>query len=305
MRCVIAVCCLVFSFPSTLALAEEGLAAIPGSISGFPEHDHFYARDDADGKTLQIRGTLKGADWKSLELRITRQGQRFATVQSNLDDLPNQGKGFALSCRLVAGLAPYTLSLSAETGQRVVVLAEARGVLVGDVFLIQGQSNAVALDYHSERRANAELQRPWIRSFGTASTFPSVVEQDQVWHLADGERSNDSGTIGSWGLRMAQVVSEGLQLPVGVINGAVGGTPISYHQRNDDDPEDLSTNYGRLLWRARQAGVAESARALIWYQGESDGDDYQGWARGFRRLYDDWHEDFPGAGENLRLSVAE
>jgi hypothetical protein len=83
-------------------------------------------------------------------------------------------------------------------------------------------------------------------------------------------------------------------VPVALINGAVGGTVIQAHQRDDADPENLNTIYGRLLYRAREAGVDLNARAMLWHQGESDGaNDPVVYFDRFTALRDDWLEDYP------------
>ena len=38
-------------------------------------------------------------------------------------------------------------------------------------------------------------------------------------------------------------------VPVALFNGSHGGQPISFFQRNDTTPNDLTTNYGRLRSR--------------------------------------------------------
>ena len=45
---------------------------------------------------------------------------------------------------------------------------------------------------------------------------------------------------------------------------------IDQHQRNDADPADRTTIYGRTLWRARRARIEHGIRAIVWHQGESD-----------------------------------
>jgi hypothetical protein len=70
--------------------------------------------------------------------------------------------------------------------------------------------------------------------------------------------------------------------------------PIAHFQRNDRDPTDPDTNYGRLLTRARNAGVASAVRAILWYQGESDGSQAQVHRDGFLALKADWAEDITG-----------
>jgi hypothetical protein len=70
----------------------------------------------------------------------------------------------------------------------------------------------------------------------------------------------------------AEVVFSGIayRVPVAILNGSPGGSDIAHHLRNDADPTDLTSVYGRLLWRCIQAGVRPHVRAVLWHQGESD-----------------------------------
>ena len=99
--------------------------------------------------------------------------------------------------------------------------------------------------------------------------------------------------MGQWAIRMGQVLANRWDVPIGIVNGAVGGTSIKLHQRDKRDPANLATIYGRLLYRAANAGVQDTARAMIWYQGESDLDDGDGWYFWWRRLRAAWAQDFP------------
>jgi len=93
---------------------------------------------------------------------------------------------------------------------------------------------------------------------------------------------------------MASLLSAAHGVPIGVVNGALGGRPIGYFQRNDLDPTDAATNYGRLLARMRAAGIDHSLRAILWYQGENDGSAFQVHHDGFLALVQDWSEDYAG-----------
>ena len=75
--------------------------------------------------------------------------------------------------------------------------------------------------------------------------------------------------VGYWGVELARRLVENHQVPVCIINGAVGGARIDQHQRNAADPEDMTTIYGRLLWRVRRARLTH-VRAVLWHQGEND-----------------------------------
>src|SRR5262245_17551989 len=101
------------------------------------------------------------------------------------------------------------------------------------------------------------------------------------------------GSVGAWGLRMAELLEDQYQVPIGLLNGAVGGTSITQHQRNDANPTDLDTIYGRLLLRANASHVATSARAMLWYQGESDGEERDRYKVDWQTLYDSWALDYP------------
>jgi len=90
-------------------------------------------------------------------------------------------------------------------------------------------------------------------------------------------------------------------IPVCIINGAVGGTRIDQHQRNANNPEDVDSIYGRLVWRVHQARLTDGIRGLFWHQGENDqGADGPtgdfGW-KTYRQYFFDmaaaWKQDFP------------
>jgi len=55
-----------------------------------------------------------------------------------------------------------------------------------------------------------------------------------------------------------------------MIHGAVGGTRIDQHQRNESNPEDQNTIYGRLLARLKAAKPTHGIRGVLWHQGENN-----------------------------------
>ena len=109
----------------------------------------------------------------------------------------------------------------------------------------------------------------------------------------EGETQRTRGAVGSWALELGARLIEEVGVPVAIINGAVGGTAIIAHLRNETEPDDTSTIYGRMLFRAEASGLREHARAIFWYQGESDGPNAIYYGRRFDQLMDAWREDFP------------
>lgn len=260
-----------------------------------PQDLRVYPRDENNEAIVEIAGRVLTDTWDRVEVVVTRDDVAFAHVQETLSPAASGAATFALEVTIAAELANYDFEvrLASGDGSAHTIVAQADNVVAGDIFLMQGQSNTVAGDYHNEQLGN-ESQRPWIRSFGSASLDPNVVRDDLEWHLAEGQGFNASGTVGAWGLRMSANIVDTYEVPVAILNGAVGGTPISFHLRRDSDPLNLSTNYGRLLYRAQSAEIADQVTAMFWYQGESDGgtpviDYFDQW----RDMIGDWNEDYP------------
>lgn len=154
--------------------------------------------------------------------------------------------------------------------------------MCGDAFLIEGQSNAEALDLPWETPRETS---DWVRTYGgprgsdrdgdgwvrdrtkKAGGARPNLWSPAVWKFKPPEHET---FVGWWGMRLGKRLVETHQVPVCIINGALGGTRIDEHQRNPSKPADLSTIYGRWLWRVQQAKLTHGIRAVIWHQGEND-----------------------------------
>ena len=66
---------------------------------------------------------------------------------------------------------------------------------------------------------------------------------------------------------------------------------IEQHLRNDASANDPRSWYARLVWRAKESGLAKYAKAMIWYQGESN--QGAGYTEKFTKLYQAWKQDYP------------
>jgi len=163
-------------------------------------------------------------------------------------------------------------------------------LVAGDVYVVQGQSNAVAQQFSGDANVN---QGPFLRSFGTRTSNAATTAADTTWYVAEGNQGFGPGAVGQWSLRLGRLLIDAHQVPIAIVNGAHGGQPITFFQRNDGDPEDLATNYGRLLTRMRVASLADGVRAILFYQGESDQSDATGHHDGWIALREDWLEDYP------------
>ena len=260
-----------------------------------PVDHQFYARDDKGLGTLHYRGTLKQtAD--SVFLRLYG-GDKLIDVQRQKI---GADKKYALSASLQAGLIAYRTEFGIKRGGAETILEQANDLVCGDVFVIQGQSNAEAW---TDKRVVHPYRSPWLRSFGTPSTNKDRA-RDVVWGNAlsfNGGPNHHHYQIGYWGVELGKTLIETHKIPICIINGAQGGTRIDQHQRNEADPTDVTTIYGRLLWRLQQAKLTHGVRAVLWHQGENDQGESGatgtfGWVNYqdyFIRMSAAWKQDYP------------
>ncbi|HAE87797.1 TPA: hypothetical protein DCG86_07215 [Candidatus Marinimicrobia bacterium] len=57
------------------------------------------------------------------------------------------------------------------------------------------------------------------------------------------------------GLALQRKIMGEEEIPTCLFNGGTGGSLISEHFKNEDNPEDLITIYGKLLYRVRKCVV--------------------------------------------------
>jgi hypothetical protein len=261
-----------------------------------PEDGQFFARDDKNEGTLHYRGTLD-APADSVFVRLFADDKLIHTETAT----PGAGQTYALAVKLKPGLIKYRTEFGKRVGGKDTILHAATNLVCGDAFIIDGQSNALATDTREESPAETN---EWIRSYARPSQKPEENQGNlwvlPVWKARQGEKAE----LGWWGMELAKRLVASQKVPIFIINGAVGGTRIDQHQRNDADTTDLSTIYGRMLWRVQQAKLTHGIRGILWHQGENDqgadgptgGFGWETYHSLFVEMAADWKQDFPNVG---------
>ena len=254
-----------------------------------PVDNQFYARDDKNEGTLYYNGLLdKPADGVFLKLYaddklIKTESQKPAADQS-----------YALSVKLKPGLIHYKVEFGTTTGATESVVRTVNHLICGDAYLLDGQSNTVA---DNKGGPHGRFKSEWIRSFGGMSGGSQQGWGNAVASTADG----DAYRIGYWGMALADRLVTAHKIPICMINGAVGGTRIDQHLRNEATPQDQETIYGRLLSRVKAAKLTHGIRGVLWHQGENNsgaaaptGDwDYKSYQDYFVEMSACWKQDYP------------
>jgi hypothetical protein len=252
-----------------------------------PVDNQFYARDDKNEGTLYYNGTLGGtAD--SVFLKVYADDKVFKTENRNL----TADKTYAFSVKLKPGRIKYKVEFGTKRGSSETVLHTVNNLVCGDAYLIDGQSNALAVDWGPGEYPDTS---EWIRSCGD-----NGGDIHSGWGNAV-RRQGGHWQIGCWGMDLAKHLVESERIPICIVNGAVGGTLIEVHQRNQTNPTDPETIYGRLLNRVEKAKLTHGIRGVFWHQGEnnqgaqgaSGGYGWQTYQQYFVEIAAAWKEDYP------------
>ena len=239
--------------------SDPWVARIPAKDEK-PEDGQFYARDDKGEGTLYYNGTLaEAAD--SVFLKLYADDKLINTETAK----PAADKSYALSVKLKPGLIKYKVEFGTRGNETVLQT-------VGNSSAAMPTSSTA--NPTRSRRTPARNLPPetneWIRSYGRPSQNPKDNAGNlwclPVWKAQQGEKAE----LGWWGMELAKRLVESQKVPIFMINAAVGGTRIDQHQRNPANPTDLTTIYGRMLWRVQQAKLTHGIRGILWHQGEND-----------------------------------
>ncbi|MDG1301215.1 MAG: sialate O-acetylesterase, partial [Opitutae bacterium] len=261
------------------------------TYTALPRDLQVVPRDRAtDTAVVPISGEVVVGTPEEIILRVYRDDVLSSETSQALVYVDGAAP-FLFAPVIAAELNNYDFEVFLVHGGVETSVTRVEDVVAGDVFIIQGQSNADAQMYNGSASEN---ENPFLRSFGLNSEDGTITEFDLSWRTAKGDGSRDvEGGVGQWGLRMGSLLVDTHNIPIAILNGAKGAQSIDYFERNDADAADRTTNYGRLLYRAQMAGVTNAVRAILWYQGESDNGDGATHETGFIALSDDWRVDYP------------
>ena len=275
-------------------VANEIKAAPNIVFTDIPKEMQLYPRLPLTNyANVKIAGNISSPDYDSIIVKVYKEATLQTPVLTQALVYSSGSANFNLSPTITIGLANYYVTIYVLDGSTETVVTNVDYIVCGDVLLVNGQSNAIASRENGSSSANVN-HSPFLRSFGTHDRDPAIVTNDLNWHFAEGDSYFGEGGIGQWAIRMGRLIIDETGIPIAIINNGRGSQSMGYFQRNDSNMEDIDTNYGRLFFRAKNAGVENNVRAILWYQGESDNGDANYHENGMTNLYNAWLEDYPG-----------
>ena len=198
---------------------------------------------------------------------------------------------------------PFTVSI---TGSEEVVLTN---VMIGEVWICSGQSN---MEWSADSKINnaeeeiRNANNPNIRFFHVRK-LGSETPQDNCfakWESCTPETMHSFSAIGYF---FGRELQQNLNIPVGIIEVAWGGTPAEVWVRADlveSDPllKACADKLETYDWWPSKPGVVYNGMispvipyriaGAIWYQGESNTKSPESYRRLFKTLIENWRRDF-------------
>lgn len=229
------------------------------TLDNFPAELQLVPRSSgAETAPLVITGSVTAAEYPVGRLTAkltTADGELVEQRSIDLDEPPAQDTGrFSLTVSIPVTRADHTVTLSLDRtdGSRE-VLAEAERIVAGDVYVVNGQSNAEA-----HARIHPDDRDPFLRGYNGPEGDPGHPGWTELRYARGGY----------WAGRAANRLSEELDVPIAVFNFALGGQPLDFFEVGSP-----SGNYLELTSRLATAGVRDEVAAFFWFQGEADGFD--------------------------------
>ncbi|MBK9247355.1 MAG: T9SS type A sorting domain-containing protein [Ignavibacteria bacterium] len=262
---------------------DRPLASLPKNpiFTAIPQDLQLYPRDKNDSSVVRIAGKIPQNLYDSVVVVVEKNNKFMKRLTQKLV-YNGIDAAFDFAPTIHAELSEYSFAIYGRKSSKDTLLARRRDIVSGDVFLINGQSNAI------QGRLESTYRNEFCRTFGLNS---SKKPEDTVWALSTAITNQGGTNVSAWGFHIQKLLMQNMNIPICLINAGEMSTNIERHQPYELNPLDQSSLYGRLLYRVQKSGLANAVKALIFYQGESDVDPY--YLRLFTPLYEHWNIDFP------------
>ncbi|MDC0477553.1 tail fiber domain-containing protein [Flavobacteriaceae bacterium] len=250
--------------------------------------------EEPTGGWKWVSPTNLDSNYSEVYVELYKNNSLLETYNQELSFSSDQAS-FEINIEINSELSKYSVKTYAINNSEVGIIKEAEDIVCGDVFIVQGQSNAEAPSYNG---SSISYENDFIRVYGNGTSSSSSVINNNQWYYGQGDgNSGTNGNTGQWGLVLAKKLVDELNIPIAIFNGAHGGQPISFFQRPANYQSSTNSNYGRLYYRLNKSGLKSYVRGVLWSQGEADsfsgGLTTEQYKNEFENLVGFWQEDYP------------
>ena len=277
--------CTVFSLFMTIGTLQAQIQ-LPAIFS-----DHMVLQQNSEAK---IWGWGNSAE----TILIIPQWAPGDTIKTRVN---NQGQWEAKIKTSIAG-GPYTLKI-ANKKQTV----ELKNVMLGEVWLCSGQSNMEWSVNHGIKNGEQEAKEADynnLRIFHLPKQGANTPQNNcrGLWEESSPESMRKTSAIGYF---FGRYLSEKLNVPIGIIVSAWGGTTAEVWTPREVVEQDnlLSQNkYNDTPWKPKNPGILYNQMinpvmpfqiaGCIWYQGESNHEYASNYGLLMEKMIESWRKGF-------------
>lgn len=292
---------LQFFANRTILFYKKTLQGRHAILSQAPLHYQLVPRNLASntGEVVYEGSLGTPGYYDEMRLKVYRND---TLIQAYPDGTPQD---FSFHVEIPAELANYTFRLLGVRNGQEEPETEACGVVAGDAYIIQGQSNASAGGSDSAYAYMHEYT-PFVRTFGLTANEDTIMR----WHneAYSGQDFFADTRSGQWGLVLAKQIAAQQGIPVAILNGGIPGISIDSMLPNPEAPHSLAHHYGRFYYRVERSGLREHIRAVLFFQGETNAapafwDSVAEYKAKFNTLNTAWEQDLPGRPHNYLFQI--
>ena len=267
---------------------------LKASFTQAPQSLQLFPRNAKNEAIITFTGKIETANYNSVSMLVSRNNSTIKSYKTLLS-YTNGAANFTFNHTIKAELAEYSFKIYATQGADSVLVTSRENIVAGDVFVINGQSNAAAWGV-SNNFPNYDYKNEFCRTFGqTQSGKPFITQADTTWAYSNAR----SPYVGVWGIELQKIITERYGIPTCILNEAISGSAVTEHTiRDAANPANVNNIYGRLLYRATKAGFLNNIKGFFFWQGEAEAfANPTIWQGEFDKLYKFWKIDYPSVGK--------
>jgi len=260
------------------------------TLNNYPKNLQLYPRELNDSAIVRINGNYLPSFDDTLTITVKKENY---LIDEKIFYINKNQKYFEYNINIHSEESNYFFTIESKIFNKTIFKADS--IVCGDVFVIMGQSNS------HPTNDSATIYNSFFRSFGRLTengNYDYYNVGDTLWGISNahgfGCRFCGYYMVGVWGLKLQKLIFDKYKIPTCIINVGTGGSKIEENLKNEKNPIDLNTIYGKLLYRTIKSNTKNSIKAIFWFQGEANCDDsYKNYDFCFEKLYQAWKKDFP------------
>jgi len=216
--------------------------------------------------------------------------------------VPDRNAKFQVNLKTIQAGGPYSVQF---IGTSKITL---NNVMLGEVWLCSGQSNmemSVNWKLMNGEEEVTKANNPNIRIFHVQKIGADYPQEtcNATWTACTSETMRETSAVGYF---FARELQQTLNVPVGIIVSAWGGTPIEVWMEKNSIIQNPELDKNKFVWpdasRPDEPGMLYNSMiyplipygiaGAIWYQGESNTMNYSVYSSMMKTMIEGWRKDF-------------